>query len=84
MHYVYILECADGSLYTGYTNDLERRLAHHNGSPRGAKYTKARRPVKIVHSEPFRTLSRALKREIEIKGLKRAEKLALISGRSRR
>ena len=78
MYVVYILECADGSLYAGCTNDFERRLHEHNNAKRGAHYTKTRRPVKSVHCERFRTLGRARKREAEIKRLTRAEKLILI------
>ncbi|MEG2380888.1 MAG: GIY-YIG nuclease family protein [Oscillospiraceae bacterium] len=77
MNYTYILKCGDGSLYCGYTNDLEKRLHTHN-SGNGAKYTKGRLPVILVYSEEFKTKSEALKREIEIKKLTRAEKLKLI------
>ncbi len=73
---VYILECADKTLYTGITNDMESRLAKHaNGT--GAKYTRGREPFKIVYSERHRTKGRALKREAEIKSLDRAGKLKL-------
>lgn len=75
--FVYILECLDGSLYTGITNDLSARLEKHR-SGKGAKYTKSRGVKKIVHTEKFRTKSRALKREAEIKGYNREEKLAMI------
>ena len=75
--YTYILECSDTTLYTGYTNDLEKRLAEHNGSKLGAKYTKARRPVILKYSESFATKSEAMKRECEIKKLSRKEKLRL-------
>ena len=78
MHFVYILECADGSLYVGCTNDLERRLKQHNDSKWGAHYTKIRRPVKLKHSETFATLREARQREVEIKGLRRGKKLNLI------
>lgn len=78
MFYTYILECADETLYTGYTNNLEKRLAEHNGSKLGAKYTKARRPVILKYSESFATKSEAMKREIQIKKLTRSEKLDLI------
>lgn len=76
---VYILRCADDTLYTGYTNDLMKRIKNHNEGKTGAKYTRARRPVTLVHEEHFRTLSAALKREAQIKKLSRAEKLLLIS-----
>ena len=77
-YFLYILECADKSLYTGCTNDLKRRVLQHNTSPRGAKYTKARRPVTLLYTEPFATRGAALKREAEIKGWKRSDKLALL------
>ena len=77
-HFVYILECADKTLYIGYTKDLEKRLQAHNTAKSGAKYTKARRPVVLKYSEKYRTLSKALKREYALKQLSRAEKLALI------
>ena len=75
---VYILECADLSLYTGCTNDLERRLKEHNGSKRGARYTKTRRPVVLRHTELFPTFGAARKREAAIKRMTREEKLRLI------
>ena len=78
MHYVYILECADTTLYTGYTTDIKRRLKAHNGGKTGAKYTQGRRPVVLRYSERFRTLSKALKREHELKHLSRTQKLALM------
>jgi len=74
---VYMLRCADGSLYTGIARDAAARLAAHN-SGRGAKYTKARRPVSMIWSEPAACRSTASKREYAIKQLRRAEKLALI------
>ena len=77
-YFVYILECADKTFYCGYTTDLEKRIFNHNNSKVGAKYTKARRPVKLIYSEEFLTLSEALKREYSIKCLKKAEKLKLI------
>jgi len=79
---VYILACADGSLYTGITTDPRRRLAEHN-SPRGAaRYTRARRPVTLVYTEPAPNRSAALKREAAIKRLPRSRKLALIAAGS--
>ncbi len=78
MYYVYLLECSDKSLYTGITVDLERRVKEHNSSNLGAKYTKVRRPVKLVFSKKFKTRSLATKEEMRIKGLKREEKLKLI------
>ncbi len=77
MYFVYILVCSDDSLYCGYTNDLEARLAAHN-SGKGAKYTKSRIPVQMVYHESFETKSEALKREAAIKKLTRKEKLDLI------
>lgn len=78
MHYtVYILLCADQTLYTGITNNLEQRLAKHNAGL-GAKYTKTRTPVVVVYTEHVQDRSAALKREFEIKKLSRKEKLGLI------
>jgi putative endonuclease len=77
-HYIYILKCKDKTLYTGYTNNLQRRLSEHNDSKKGARYTKMRRPVKLVYSEKFRTLSKALRREHEIKSFPRKKKLNLV------
>ena len=76
-HYTYILECRDQTLYTGYTTDLERRLKVHNDG-KGAKYTKIRRPVKLVYHEEFDNKSEALKREYALKQLSRKQKLLLI------
>lgn len=78
-YFIYILKCSDNTLYTGSTNDLEKRVLAHNTSKTAAKYTRARRPVKLVYSEKFRTKSRALKREWEIKKMKRVEKLRLFT-----
>ena len=78
MNYVYILRCADGTLYTGWTNDLEKRLRAHN-SGKGAKYTRSRRPVELAYFESFETKSEALRREAEIKNRSREEKLRLCS-----
>ncbi len=76
---VYIVRCADGSLYTGYAVDVDRRVLAHNEG-RGAKYTSGRRPVTLVYSESFESLSDALKREIQVKGWPRVKKEALIAG----
>jgi putative endonuclease len=76
-HYVYVLSCADGSLYTGYTTDVERRVAEHNAGE-GAKYTRGRTPVAVVHTESFDTKSAAMAREYEIKQLSRAGKERLV------
>jgi len=81
MYRLYIIKCQDGTLYTGITTDLERRISEHNALPAGAKYTRGRRPVKLVFSRNFRNRSNATKEEVRIKKLSRAEKLALISGR---
>jgi putative endonuclease len=75
--YCYILECADGTFYTGWTTDPERRVAQHNKGI-GAKYTSTRRPVKLVHLEPHPTRTEAMKRELAIKKMKREQKLKLI------
>jgi len=76
-HYVYVLECADGSLYTGYTTDVERRVAEHDAGD-GAKYTRGRTPVDLVHAETFDSRSAAMAREHEIKQYSRAEKERLV------
>lgn len=77
MYYVYILECHDGTYYTGYTNDLNRRVAVHNAK-KGAKYTRGRTPVRLVYYEMFAEKSDALKREHSIKKMTRSEKEKLI------
>ena len=76
-HTVYILECADHTLYVGCTNDLEKRLKQHNSSKKGAHYTKIRRPVVLKYSELFPTLASARAREAELKRLPREKKLHL-------
>ena len=76
-HFVYILRCADGSYYTGWTTDVEARVATHNGE-HGAKYTHSRRPVTLVYQEKCDDKSAALKRECEIKALSRKKKETLI------
>ena len=77
-YFVYILECSDGSLYTGITKDVTKRLDEHNNSSKGAKYTKARRPVKLLYEESSLNRSSASKREYAIKKLTRLKKLQLI------
>ena len=77
MNYTYILECADGTLYTGWTNDPEKRLAAHNAG-KGAKYTRNRRPVRMVYAEVHEDKRDAMRREYEIKHLTRQEKLELL------
>ena len=78
-YFVYILECSDKTLYTGIATDVERRLDEHNNSDKGAKYTKIRRPLKLVYSEESQDRSSASKRENEIKKLSREKKLELIN-----
>lgn len=80
--YVYMLRCADGTLYTGYTDDPERRARVHNAG-KGAKYTRSRLPVELVYRETLEDKSAALRREREIKRLTREQKLALIADQSR-
>jgi putative endonuclease len=76
MYYVYILECRDGTLYVGSTNDIDKRVSVHNAG-KGAKYTRGRIPVALRYSEVFETKGEALKREMAIKSLSRSEKLIL-------
>ncbi len=71
--WVYILRCSDGTLYTGWTNDIEKRLAAHNKGT-GSKYTRGRIPVKLIFKEEFETKEEAMSREAEIKSLKREKK----------
>jgi len=79
IYYVYIVKCADDTLYTGISTELTRRIEEHNVSEKGAKYTRVRRPVELVYSEEYPDRSSASKREYEIKKkMTRAEKLALI------
>jgi len=78
-YFVYVLECSDKSLYTGIAKDVTKRLDEHNHSTKGAKYTKARRPLTLVHVEPHKDRGAALKREYAIKKLTRLQKLKLIS-----
>lgn len=77
-NYTYILECNDHTLYTGWTNNIKKRLQDHN-SGKGAKYTRPRLPVYLVYYETFKTKEEAMKREYEIKHLSRKEKLQLIA-----
>lgn len=77
MNYTYILKCSDGTLYTGWTNDLQKRIEAHSDG-RGAKYTKSRRPVELVYFETYESKNDAMSREQIIKHLTRAEKLELI------
>ncbi|MFA6184798.1 MAG: GIY-YIG nuclease family protein [Candidatus Shapirobacteria bacterium] len=77
MYFLYILQCADQTLYTGITTNLDRRVKEHNNSKLGAKYTKVRRPVKLVYSQQFTDRSEASKEESRIKKLSRQQKLSL-------
>jgi len=83
MWFVYILKCSDATLYTGITTDLKRRVAEHNNSPLGAKYTHGRRPVKLVYSKEFKTKSLAAIEEARIKKISRKEKLNLCQKKSK-
>lgn len=78
-YYVYILRCSDNTLYTGITNDLDKRIHEHNHSSLGAKYTRSRRPLKLVYSEGCADKSGALKREIAIKKLSKVQKEILFT-----
>lgn len=78
-YFVYILSCADNTLYIGCTNNLEKRLKEHNVSKRGAHYTKIRRPVTLAYRETFKTLANARAREAEIKRMPRENKQRLIA-----
>lgn len=78
-YYVYIVECCDKTLYTGIATDLQRRVEEHNSSQKGAKYTRYRRPVKLIYKEELEDRSSASKREYTIKKLTRAKKLSLIN-----
>jgi len=77
VHWVYVIECDDGSFYTGYTTDVERRIREHDRGD-GAKYTRGRAPVELVHRERFETKSAAMSREYEIKQLSRSQKERLV------
>jgi putative endonuclease len=77
MHYVYIVECKDGTLYTGYTVDLEKRMSAHNDG-KGAKYTRGRLPIVLKYFEEYNVKNDALKREIKIKSYNKSRKLKLI------
>ena len=80
--YTYMLECRDGSLYTGWTNNLEKRVACHNAG-KGGKYTASRLPVKLVYYETFETKQEAMRREYAIKQLSRKEKIKLVGNQKR-
>ena len=78
MYFLYILKCKDGTLYTGITTDVVRRVREHNSSTKGAKYTKPRRPVVLVYSKKFKNRSTSSKAEAKIKAMTRQEKQDLI------
>ena len=78
MYYLYMVRCSDNSLYTGITTDLKRRIEEHNGSKKGAKYTKARRPVVLVYEEKFENRAEASKREYAVKQLTKSKKEELL------
>ncbi|MDK9693258.1 MAG: GIY-YIG nuclease family protein [Sulfurimonas sp.] len=78
MWHIYMLKCSDDSIYTGITTDLLRRIGEHNHSPKGAKYTRTRRPVELIHSESYDDKSSASKREYQIKQLSKIQKLSLV------
>ncbi len=78
MYFIYILRCSDNSLYCGQTKDLKRRIQEHNSEDSKSKYTRSRKPVKLVYKEKYKTVKEALKREWQIKGWSRLKKEALI------
>lgn len=78
MNYTYMVKCADGTLYTGWTNNVEKRLKAHNEGKAGAKYTRAKRPVELVYYEGYATKQEAMSREYAIKQLTRKEKLKMM------
>ena len=78
MNYTYILKCKDETLYTGWTNDIEKRLEAHNAG-KGAKYTRSRRPVELVYLEQFETKEEAMSREVKVKQLSRNQKDELVA-----
>lgn len=78
MHYIYILECSDGSYYTGYTTDIQRRVKEHNKGT-ASKITRSKLPARLIHQERYRSKGKALRREAEIKSWPRAKKIALVT-----
>jgi putative endonuclease len=78
MYYLYILRCLDGTLYTGIALDVARRVAEHNSPNLGAKYTRSRRPVRLLYTQPFESRAKATSEEYRVKQLTRAQKLALV------
>ena len=83
MYHLYILKCSDKTLYTGIAMDLARRVKEHNTSKLGAKYTRGRRPVKLVYSKKFRNRSLAAKAESQIKQMSRIEKFVVIASKAK-
>jgi len=81
MWWVYIVECADGTYYTGITTDIDRRINEHNYSFKSAKYTRSRRPVRLVYKEEAKNRSEASKRESKLKKLSRQKKKEIITGK---
>ena len=81
--YLYVVKCSDGTLYTGVTTDLERRIKEHNASPRGAKYTRTRRPVELVYSYSYLSRSQAQRAEHKFKRLSKRQKLDMIHDSNR-
>lgn len=81
MYHVYILKCADRTLYTGIAKDVAKRVAEHNSGALGAKYTRSRRPVKLAYARRFKNRANAQKEEARIKTLSRKEKLAIIKNK---
>ena len=79
MYYFYLVRCADNSLYSGITNDLEKRVIDHNSEKRGAKYTRAKQPVRLVYTEKFENRSLAMKREAEVKKWPKFKKERLVT-----
>ena len=79
LYYLYVLRCSDGTLYCGQTNDIDRRINEHNSSKKGAKYTKSRRPVKLLYVEEHATIQLVLKRELEVKRWSKAKKEKLVT-----
>lgn len=78
MYYLYIVKCSDGTLYTGTTTDLQRRIKEHNSFKHGAKYTRGRKPVKLIFSKKFKSWSAASKDEFRVKRLSKIQKLKMI------
>lgn len=79
MNYMYMVRCADGTLYTGWTNCLKKRIKAHNEGKDGARYTRAKRPVELVYFEGFSKKEEAMRREYEVKRLSRKDKLELMN-----